>query len=47
MNHSDNPNLIEDENGNTIATCDIPANSELVCDYYSFYDSDYLKEILK
>ncbi len=36
MNHSTNPNVVEDEVGASIAARDIPAGEELTCDYFSF-----------
>jgi hypothetical protein len=42
MNHSDQFNLIQDENGNSIAGRDIQAGEEITCDYRGFVNiTDY------
>ena len=37
MNHSDTPNLVSDEMSNYFAVDDIPAGTELTCDYRVFH----------
>lgn len=44
MNHSEDPNLIETEDGRNIAARDIKAGEELTCDYSKF-DRDYLLKL--
>ena len=42
MNHSDTPNLTQDEQGNSIASKDIMIGEEICCDYRGFVDiKDY------
>lgn len=36
MNHSDNPNLVCDEHSNYYTVTDLPAGTELTCDYRVF-----------
>lgn len=36
MNHSSEPNLVSDHDSNYFAACDIPAGTELTCDYREF-----------
>ena len=44
INHSRNPNLAEDEFCNDVAIKDIEKGEEILMDYTSFYDPDYLKD---
>ncbi|MBU2109570.1 SET domain-containing protein [Patescibacteria group bacterium] len=44
INHSRNPNLVEDESKNDIAIKDIKKGEEILMDYTSFFDKDYLKD---
>lgn len=36
MNHADNPNLVSDAQSNYYAAADLPAGTELTCDYREF-----------
>lgn len=44
MNHSENPNLLETDDGRNIAARDIMIGEELTCDYSKF-DKDYLLKL--
>lgn len=44
MNHSEKPNLIDGPGGCDIAACDIPAGTELTCDYRTF-DMDWRNKL--
>ncbi len=47
INHSENPNIAEDEFGNDIAVKGIKKGEEILINYKTFCDEDYFNEIMR
>ncbi len=47
MNHSTNPSVIEDDNGNNVASFELSVGDEITCDYTKFYDGDWFGMTIK